>query len=95
MLAGKSGNSVATPEMSQAHATACFCYPLEHTLSYLLENFGRTVGKLAFADATAVKKTKILLADFGLTWSANKTGVPLSMDLTCQGPEGHDWFPSD
>ncbi|KAJ9081632.1 hypothetical protein DSO57_1012515 [Entomophthora muscae] len=33
-------------------------------------------------DATAVKKTKILLADFGLAWSANKTGVPEAMELT-------------
>ncbi|KAJ9074107.1 hypothetical protein DSO57_1039722 [Entomophthora muscae] len=68
--------------MGQAHVAACFCFPLEHTLSYLLENFGRTVGKLAVADAKAVKKTKILLANFGLAWSANKTGLPAAMELT-------------
>ncbi|KAJ9059908.1 hypothetical protein DSO57_1036617, partial [Entomophthora muscae] len=28
------------PEMGQAHAAACFCFPVEHTLSYLLESFG-------------------------------------------------------
>ncbi|KAJ9082098.1 hypothetical protein DSO57_1039680 [Entomophthora muscae] len=70
------------PEMGQAHAAACFCFPVEHTLSYLLENFGCAVEKLAVVDATAVKKTKILLADFGLAWSANKMGVPEAMDLT-------------
>ena len=70
------------PEMGRSHAAACFCFPVEHTLSYLLENFGRAVGKLAVADATAVKKTKILLADFGLAWSADETGLPLAMDLT-------------
>ncbi|KAJ9089258.1 hypothetical protein DSO57_1014804 [Entomophthora muscae] len=69
------------PEMGQAQAAACFCFPEEHTLSYLLENFGCVVGKLTVADATAVKKTKILLADFGLAWSANKTGVPPVMEL--------------
>ncbi|KAJ9072243.1 hypothetical protein DSO57_1029619 [Entomophthora muscae] len=68
--------------MGGAHAAACFCYPLEHTISYLLDNFGRAVGKLAVADATAIKKTKILLVDFGLAWSANKTGVPAAMELT-------------
>ncbi|KAJ9054669.1 hypothetical protein DSO57_1011671 [Entomophthora muscae] len=68
--------------MSQAHAAACFCFPVEHTISYLLENFGRAVSKLAVADTTAVKKTKILLADFRLTWSAKKTGVPSAMELT-------------
>ncbi|KAJ9082745.1 hypothetical protein DSO57_1001812 [Entomophthora muscae] len=70
------------PEMGRAHAAACFCYPLEHTISYLLKNFGRTVGKLAVADATAVKKAKILLGEFGLIWSANKTGLPAAMELT-------------
>ncbi|KAJ9078967.1 hypothetical protein DSO57_1039666 [Entomophthora muscae] len=70
------------PEMGRAHAAACFCYPLEHTISYLLENFGHAVGKLAVADATAVKKTKILLTNFGLAWSANKTGLPAAMELT-------------
>ncbi|KAJ9068622.1 hypothetical protein DSO57_1026788 [Entomophthora muscae] len=69
------------PEMGRAHAAACFCFPVEHTISYLLENFGRAVSKLAVADATAVKKTKILLADFGLAWSANKMGVPAAMEL--------------
>ncbi|KAJ9064229.1 hypothetical protein DSO57_1032641 [Entomophthora muscae] len=68
--------------MGWAHVAACFCFLLEHTLSYLLENFGRAVGKLAIADATAVKKTKILLADFGLAWSADETGLPLAMNLT-------------
>ncbi|KAJ9053160.1 hypothetical protein DSO57_1039636 [Entomophthora muscae] len=28
------------PEMGRAHAAARFCFPVEHTLSYLLENFG-------------------------------------------------------
>ncbi|KAJ9085245.1 hypothetical protein DSO57_1015842 [Entomophthora muscae] len=51
------------------NATACFCCPLEHMLSYLLDNFGRAMGKLAVADATAVKKTKIFLADF---WAGMK-----------------------
>ncbi|KAJ9063954.1 hypothetical protein DSO57_1035517 [Entomophthora muscae] len=69
------------PEMGRAHAAACFCFPVEHILSYLLENFWRVVGELAVADATAAKKTKILLADFGLAWSANKTGVPPAMEL--------------
>ncbi|KAJ9086351.1 hypothetical protein DSO57_1004749 [Entomophthora muscae] len=69
-------------EMDQAHAAACFCFLIEHTISYLLENFGRTVSKLAVADATALKKTKILLADFRLAWSVNKTGVPAAMELT-------------
>ncbi|KAJ9054086.1 hypothetical protein DSO57_1018212 [Entomophthora muscae] len=69
-------------EMGQAHAAACFCFPLKHTLSYLLENFGRAVGKLTVADVTAIKKTKILLADFGLALSANKTGLPAAMELT-------------
>ncbi|KAJ9059149.1 hypothetical protein DSO57_1005648 [Entomophthora muscae] len=69
------------PEMGQVHATACLCFPGEHTLSYMLENFEHTVGKLAFSDTTAVKKTKILLADFGLVWSADKTGLPLEIDL--------------
>ncbi|KAJ9059306.1 hypothetical protein DSO57_1039817 [Entomophthora muscae] len=69
-------------EMGWAHAAACFCFPLEHTLSYLLDNFGRVVGKLAIADATAVKKTKILLEDFGLAWSANEMGVLAAMELT-------------
>ncbi|KAJ9071849.1 hypothetical protein DSO57_1033064 [Entomophthora muscae] len=54
------------PEKSQAHAAACFFFLVEHTLSYLLENFRHMVGKLAIANTTAVKKTKILLADFGL-----------------------------
>ncbi|KAJ9051644.1 hypothetical protein DSO57_1002779 [Entomophthora muscae] len=49
------------PEMGRAHVAAFFCFPVEHTLSYLLENFGRAVSKLAVADATAVKKTKILV----------------------------------
>ncbi|KAJ9054274.1 hypothetical protein DSO57_1016406 [Entomophthora muscae] len=48
-------------EMGRAHVAACFYFLLEHTLSYLLENFGRAVGKLAVSDPTAVKKTKILL----------------------------------
>ncbi|KAJ9085649.1 hypothetical protein DSO57_1011798 [Entomophthora muscae] len=67
--------------MGQAHAAACFCFPVEHTISYLVDNFGCTVGKLAIADATAVKKTNILLADFGLAWSADETVLPLAMDL--------------
>ncbi|KAJ9089283.1 hypothetical protein DSO57_1014621 [Entomophthora muscae] len=29
-----------------------------------------------------IKKTKILLAKFGLAWSADKTGVPAAMELT-------------
>ncbi|KAJ9063140.1 hypothetical protein DSO57_1003272 [Entomophthora muscae] len=29
-----------------------------------------------------LKKTKILLADFGLAWSANKKGVPMAMNFT-------------
>ena len=69
------------PEMGRAHAAAHFCYPLKHTLSYLLDNLGHTVAKLAVADAIAVKKTKILLADFKLAWSANKTGVLQAMEL--------------
>ncbi|KAJ9054701.1 hypothetical protein DSO57_1011242 [Entomophthora muscae] len=68
--------------MGWALAAACFCYPLEHTISYLLENFGREVLKLAVADTTAIKKTKILLANFGLAWSANETGLPAAMKLT-------------
>ena len=68
------------PEMGRAHEGACFCFLVEHTLSYLLENFGGVVVKLAVANATAVKKTKILLADFGLAWSKDKTGIPLAMD---------------
>ncbi|KAJ9050434.1 hypothetical protein DSO57_1014441 [Entomophthora muscae] len=67
--------------MGRAHAAACFCFLAQHTLSYLLESFGCVVGKLAVEDATAVKKTKILLADFGLAWSANKMGIPLAMDV--------------
>ncbi|KAJ9051819.1 hypothetical protein DSO57_1001066 [Entomophthora muscae] len=70
------------PEIDQAHEAACFCFPVEHTLSYLLEKFGCAVEKLAGEDATAFKKTKILLADFGLAWSADETGFPLVMDLT-------------
>ncbi|KAJ9060736.1 hypothetical protein DSO57_1027782 [Entomophthora muscae] len=68
--------------MGQAHAAACFCFPVKHIISYLLENFVCVVSKLTVADATAVKKTKILLADFGLAWSADKTGVPAAMELT-------------
>ncbi|KAJ9087145.1 hypothetical protein DSO57_1036118 [Entomophthora muscae] len=68
--------------MGQAHAAACFCFLVEHTLSYLLENFRSVVGKLAIANATTVEKTKILLENFGLSWSANKTGIPLVMELT-------------
>ncbi|KAJ9051651.1 hypothetical protein DSO57_1002786 [Entomophthora muscae] len=67
--------------MGQAYAVAFFCFPVEHTISYLLENFGCVVGKLAVADTTAVKKTKTLLADFGLAWSANETGLPAAMKL--------------
>ncbi|KAJ9077430.1 hypothetical protein DSO57_1016737 [Entomophthora muscae] len=69
-------------EMGQAHVAACFCFLVEHTISYLLEKFGHAVGKLTVADATAVKKTKILLAEFGLAWSANEMGLPAAMDLT-------------
>ncbi|KAJ9061357.1 hypothetical protein DSO57_1021542 [Entomophthora muscae] len=63
-------------------SSACFCLPVEHNISYLLENFGCVVSKLSVADAIAIKKTKILLADFGLAWSANKMGVPTAMELT-------------
>ncbi|KAJ9060659.1 hypothetical protein DSO57_1028512 [Entomophthora muscae] len=70
------------PEIDWAHAAACFCFLVEHTLSYLLENFGHVVGKLAVADLTAVKKTKLLLAIFRLAWSADKMGVPAAMELT-------------
>ncbi|KAJ9082655.1 hypothetical protein DSO57_1002601 [Entomophthora muscae] len=66
------------------HLETASYYPVisvTHTLSNLLENFGRAVSKLAVASATAIKKTKILLADFGLAWSANKTGVPAAMEL--------------
>ncbi|KAJ9069614.1 hypothetical protein DSO57_1016616 [Entomophthora muscae] len=72
------------PEMGWAHAAACLCFPVEHTISYLLENFGRAMSKLAISDTTAVKKTKILLADFGLVWSADKTGVlqAIVMEIT-------------
>ncbi|KAJ9072118.1 hypothetical protein DSO57_1030509 [Entomophthora muscae] len=59
---------------SQAHVAACFCFPVEHTISYLLDNFGRAVGKLAVADATAVKKTKILLTDFRLAGVPTRRG---------------------
>ncbi|KAJ9054424.1 hypothetical protein DSO57_1014863 [Entomophthora muscae] len=69
-------------EMGQVHVSACFCFSVEHTLSYLLENFGHTVGELAIANATAVKKTKILLEDFGLAWSADEMGLPQAMELT-------------
>ncbi|KAJ9059062.1 hypothetical protein DSO57_1006539 [Entomophthora muscae] len=67
------------PNMGQAHVAACFCFLVEHTLSYLLDSFGRTVSKLGVADATAIKKTKILLEGFGMTWSADETGLPLAM----------------
>ncbi|KAJ9075176.1 hypothetical protein DSO57_1038657 [Entomophthora muscae] len=67
--------------MGQAHAAACFCFLVEHILSCLLDNFRRAVRKLAVADATDVKKTKILLEDFGRAWSADETGLPLEMDL--------------
>ncbi|KAJ9080623.1 hypothetical protein DSO57_1022896 [Entomophthora muscae] len=68
-------------EMGQAHVTAYFCFPLEHTLSYLFDNLEREVLKLAVADVKAIKKNKILLADFRLAWSADKTGVPTAMEL--------------
>ncbi|KAJ9084652.1 hypothetical protein DSO57_1022139 [Entomophthora muscae] len=68
--------------MDRAHTAACFCLPLEHTPSYLLENFEGAVSKLAVTNVTAVKKTKILLADFGLTWSGEKTWLPLAVELT-------------
>ncbi|KAJ9068039.1 hypothetical protein DSO57_1032744 [Entomophthora muscae] len=68
--------------MGQAHEADYFCFPLEHTLFYLHKNFGHAVEKLAVADATAVKKTKIYFAYFGLAWSTDKTGVPEAMKLT-------------
>ncbi|KAJ9070510.1 hypothetical protein DSO57_1007135 [Entomophthora muscae] len=67
--------------MGQAHAAASFCFPLEHNLSYLLKNFWGAVSKLAVANETAIKKTDILLADFGMAWSADETGLPLAMDF--------------
>ncbi|KAJ9086851.1 hypothetical protein DSO57_1039267 [Entomophthora muscae] len=53
-------------EMGWAHAAACFCFSMEHIISYILENFMQTVSKLAVASAATIKKTKILLAEFGL-----------------------------
>ncbi|KAJ9079785.1 hypothetical protein DSO57_1031957 [Entomophthora muscae] len=67
--------------MGQAHVAACSCYPLEPTLSYLLENLGCKVLILTVAEATTIKKIEILLAYFGLAWSANKTGLPAAMEL--------------
>ncbi|KAJ9057854.1 hypothetical protein DSO57_1018604 [Entomophthora muscae] len=32
--------------------------------------------------STAVKKTKILLVDFGLAWSADEMGIPAAMELS-------------
>ncbi|KAJ9053447.1 hypothetical protein DSO57_1024065 [Entomophthora muscae] len=71
-------------EMGRAHEAAYFFFPVEHTFSYLLENFGRAVGKLAVANATAVKKKKIALADFGLAWSAKKRELPQEQQHPCQ-----------
>ncbi|KAJ9077409.1 hypothetical protein DSO57_1017031 [Entomophthora muscae] len=76
------------PEIGQAHAAACFCFSVEHTLLYLLKNFGLTVGKLAVADSTAVKKTKILLEDFRLAWSADEMG---SVGFLSTSPQSVSW----
>ncbi|KAJ9083505.1 hypothetical protein DSO57_1034073 [Entomophthora muscae] len=66
--------------MGRAHAAACFCLPVEHTISYLLENFGCAVSKLAVADATAVKKTNTLLVTSEKLLLTMLTGNPQLRD---------------